>query len=592
MRVLDVHADHCSFETVAAPPAEDAPEPEPPEPDPDAAAGGVPVPREGGFDDCLAVLVAVEGPDATDPERVAERAAIHLEQRADDLRVSRLLCYPCPPLSERTAAHETTVAGCRALARALPADLDCCRAPVGWHHALALETAGHPFDAVVSRFDAVEAAGPVAIEWTAVTPAGAHHDPDDGSLDAATEAVADRLPDTGGEDRRPFDVGATPPLGPFATADPLGGRRLGPAGRLVHDLVVAHARGRLRDHGTTPVEAPATYDLGASDVAALLGACGESWPGAETGASGTLRASTRLGVCSLLREATLSRADCPVRLTETGPVRTADGGSTVPTAQAVASDREGGWAELRAFATLTRDLLADCGHESVPVCRVGSEVPAARVEGLAAALDRPVLVGRGGEGAAADLTFRDPDREQTLLPRVRLEPGLAARAGIEFDGSGGEAGSSPVLVDCTPVGSPDDRRRGLADPAPDWLAPMQVRFITVDAGHRDRAADLADGLVDAGFRADVDDRSRPVGERLDRAAADRVPYTVVVGDREGDGDALRVHDRRAEQERDLSPAALVEHLRERTGDHPQQEPYGSRFVDEGLAVGATGEGEN
>lgn len=588
MRVLDVHADHCSFETVAAPPAEDAPEPEPPEPDPGAAAGGVPAPHEGGFDDCLAVLVAVEGPDAADPERVAERAAAHLERRAGDLRVPRVVCYPCPPLSERSADHGTTVDCCRALARALPDDLDCCRAPVGWHHALALETAGHPFAAVVSRFDAVDATSPVELEWTVVTPEGDRHAPDAGSLDTTTRTVAARLPDEADEDRRSFDAGATPPPGPFAAVDPLGGRRLGPGGRLVNDLVVAHARRRLRDHGATPVETPATYDLGASDVAALLGACGESWPGAEAGAGGTLRASTRLGVCSLLRDATLSRDDCPVRLTEAGPVRTPDGGATVPTAHAVASDREGAWGELRAFATLTRDLLADCGPETVPVCRIGEEVPASRVEGLAAALDRPVLVGRGGEGAAVDLTFHDPERAQALRPRVRLTPELAARAGIAFDDDG-EAGGAPVLVDCTPLGSPDDRRRGLADPAPDWLAPTQVRFVTVDAAHRDRAADLAGRLVDAGLRADVDDRPRPVGERLDRAATDRVPFTVVVGDREADGAALRVHDRRTERERELSPAALVEHLRERVAGYPRREPYGPRFVGEGLAMGTTDE---
>lgn len=586
MRVLDIHADHCAFEAVAAPPAEDAPEPETPTPD---AEGRPPAPREGGFDDCLAVLAAVEAPDARDPHLVARRAATHLAERAADLRLSRALIHPCPALSERPADHGTAVECLRALAGGLAGDLTVVRAPVGWHHALALETAGHPFGERVSRFDASPGANGdrPAPDWTVLTPDGGRHPPGAAALDDPAGAVCERLlaGDTAAEFPVTTDAEPTPPAGPFAARDALGGRRLGPDGRLVGDQVLARARARFREHGAIPVETPATFDLGASAVADLLGALGGPWPGADAGVDGVLRPSTRLGLCSLLRGATLSRAATPVRLVESGPRRTADGGAAVPTAHAVAGDRDGAWAELRAFATLARDLLTDCGHPAVPVCVVGDDVGAARLDALAAALDRPLFVGRQGAGGTVDLTFRTPATDRVAVaPRVRLDPGLASRAGIRF-----AEGGTPLLVDCTPVGAPDDIRRSLGDPAPAWLAPTQVRLLTIESAHRDRAADLAGRLVDAGLRADVDDRPCPVAERFERAAADRVPLVAVVGDREAEGGDLKLHDRRADAERTLSPGALVDELRDRVAGFPAREPYGERFVGEAPLSGVFGD---
>ena len=83
----------------------------------------------------------------------------------------------------------------------------------------------------------------------------------------------------------------------------------------------------------------------------------------------------------------------------------------------------------------------------------------------------------------------------------------------------------------------------------------------------------------------MDDRPRPVAERFERAAADRVPLVAVVGDREADGGDLKVHDRRAGAERTPSPDALVDDLRERVAGFPARGPYGERFVGEGPLSG-------
>lgn len=583
VRVLDIHAEHCSFETVAAPPAEDAPGPEDPAPDP--ADGAVPTPREGGFDDCLAAFVAVEGADARDPALVAARAASYLAERASDLRLDRVVCYPCPALSKRAADHGTTVDCCRALADALPDDLDAVRAPVGWHHALDLETAGHPFGEAISRFTAEEPSSEPGTEWTAVIPDGERHEPAaaPGSLDDPTRTVFERVLAEREYDGRSYHA-ADGDRTTLAEPDDLGGRRLFPAGQLVHDLLAVHVRDRALALGAAPVGTAVTCDPSNPGVARLLGALGESSP--DDGPF--LRPSARLGACALFRDTDLRPADCPLRLFECGPVGRAGGAATVPTLHAALADRDAAWTALREFATLACDLAADCGLDAVPVCRVGADAPAHQLDALAGALDRAVLVGREAavgadvtDDGVVNLSLHDPGRDPDDAPHVRLAPGLAERAGIAFDtAGGGMVRDHPVLVDCAPLGSLDGTRAAL-ESFPPWLAPTQVRFVTVDDDHRARASALVDTVADAGLRADVDDRSRPVGERLDRAERDRVPFVVVVGAREANDTGLKCWDRTAGTEVLLSGEALVERVAGCVEGYPRRGSGLSRFVDDG-----------
>ena len=82
---------------------------------------------------------------------------------------------------------------------------------------------------------------------------------------------------------------------------------------------------------------------------------------------------------------------------------------------------------------------------------------------------------------------------------------------------------------------------------PFWLAPVQVRILPVGEDHRPAAAQIADALRDAGFRVDVDDRDETVGKRIRDAELEKVPKTIVYGDRESP-DSLSIRDRGGEQD--------------------------------------------
>jgi threonyl-tRNA synthetase len=79
---------------------------------------------------------------------------------------------------------------------------------------------------------------------------------------------------------------------------------------------------------------------------------------------------------------------------------------------------------------------------------------------------------------------------------------------------------------------------------PFWLAPVQVRVLPVGLGHHPPAHALAERL--SGYRVEVDDSDETVGKRIRNAELDKIPFTIVYGDKESD-EALAVRERGGEQ---------------------------------------------
>jgi threonyl-tRNA synthetase len=93
---------------------------------------------------------------------------------------------------------------------------------------------------------------------------------------------------------------------------------------------------------------------------------------------------------------------------------------------------------------------------------------------------------------------------------------------------------------------------------PFWLAPVQVRVLPVGEAHVDAAATLVVRLVEAGFRAEVDEPTDTIGKRIRASELEKIPVTIVYGDRESD-ESLAVRERGGEQST-LSLPALLDRL--------------------------------
>ena len=90
---------------------------------------------------------------------------------------------------------------------------------------------------------------------------------------------------------------------------------------------------------------------------------------------------------------------------------------------------------------------------------------------------------------------------------------------------------------------------------PLWLAPVQARVLPLADRHADYAREVAEALGEAGLRAELDDRTESVGRKIREAELRKVPYMLVVGDREAEQRAVAL---RRHREGDLGTMPLDE----------------------------------
>ena len=81
---------------------------------------------------------------------------------------------------------------------------------------------------------------------------------------------------------------------------------------------------------------------------------------------------------------------------------------------------------------------------------------------------------------------------------------------------------------------------------PTWLAPVQIKFLPIADRHLDFAYEVKKKLEERGiWRIEIDDRSEKLGFKLREAQLEKVPYMVVVGDKDVEANAVSVRSRKA-----------------------------------------------
>lgn len=132
---------------------------------------------------------------------------------------------------------------------------------------------------------------------------------------------------------------------------------------------------------------------------------------------------------------------------------------------------------------------------------------------------------------------------------IQLDMQLPERFELEYTGADGEK-HRPVMIHRVVLGS-IERFIGVitehfAGAFPVWLSPVQVKALPVT----DRTAEYADqveqALTAAGFRAEVDHRNEKIGYKIREAQMQKVPYMLILGDKEQENGTVSVRDRKGE----------------------------------------------
>ena len=187
-----------------------------------------------------------------------------------------------------------------------------------------------------------------------------------------------------------------------------------------------------------------------------------------------------------------------------------------------------------------------------PEKRTGSDEEWDFTEGaLKAALDRRAIEYTVNEGDGAfygpkiDLHMSDALGRSWQMGTIQLDAIMPQAFGLTYMGADNRE-HFPYVVHRALLGSLERFIGVLIEhyggAFPFWLAPVQVRLLPVGEGHRDAALAIGDKLKEAGYRVDVGEPTETIGKRIRASELEKIPFTVVFGDRESEA-SLAIRER-------------------------------------------------
>ncbi|MGH8615041.1 MAG: threonine--tRNA ligase [Gammaproteobacteria bacterium] len=216
--------------------------------------------------------------------------------------------------------------------------------------------------------------------------------------------------------------------------------------------------------------------------------------------------------------------------------------------------------EVSAFIDLLFQVYADFGFTDIvvklatrPEKRVGSDAVWDKAErALTLAVDNKGLVWalQPGEGAfygpKIEFSLKDCIGRVWQCGTIQVDFAMPERLGAEYIAEDGSR-RSPVMLHRAILGSLE-RFIGIlieehAGAFPVWLAPVQAVVLSITDQHREYANNVAEILTNQGFRVVSDLRNEKIGLKIREHTLQRVPYMLVVGDREVGAQTLAVRAR-------------------------------------------------
>jgi len=171
-------------------------------------------------------------------------------------------------------------------------------------------------------------------------------------------------------------------------------------------------------------------------------------------------------------------------------------------------------------------------------------------------------------GPKLDFMFKDAIGREWQLATIQCDFNLPERFDLSFTNEKGEK-ERPVVIHRAISGSLE-RFMGVmiehyTGNFPLWLAPVQVKVIPVRTQHNEYAQKVADVLKVAGIRVDFADEDENLGKKVRSAKNERIPYWIVLGDKEVEANVITLESRDAGQLGQMSVEELVKKLMEEIG---------------------------
>ncbi len=238
--------------------------------------------------------------------------------------------------------------------------------------------------------------------------------------------------------------------------------------------------------------------------------------------------------------------------------------------------------EVTAFHRQAMKVYTDFGFDNIalkialrPDKRIGSDEvwdkaeDALRAALRAAGVEWEELPGEGAfYGPKIEYHMKDSIGRAWQVGTMQVDFMMPERLGAEYVDEHSQR-RHPVMLHRAIVGSMErfigiliEHHAGLL---PTWLAPVQAAVFSITDAQADYVREVTQALVDKGFRVEADLRNEKVGYKIREHTLQKVPYLLVVGDREKEAGAVSVRTRSGEDLGSMPLAAFVEHLQAEMG---------------------------
>ncbi|MFR5876217.1 MAG: threonine--tRNA ligase [Eubacterium sp.] len=150
-------------------------------------------------------------------------------------------------------------------------------------------------------------------------------------------------------------------------------------------------------------------------------------------------------------------------------------------------------------------------------------------------------------GPKLDIQIKNVFGKEDTLITIQIDQMLAEKFGMEYTDKDGQK-KNPYIIHRTSIGCYERTLALLiekyAGAFPTWLAPVQVKFLPIADRHQDYAKEMMAKLESAGVRCELDGRSEKIGFKIRSAQMEKIPYMILVGDKDIEAGTISVRSRK------------------------------------------------
>ncbi len=163
-------------------------------------------------------------------------------------------------------------------------------------------------------------------------------------------------------------------------------------------------------------------------------------------------------------------------------------------------------------------------------------------------------------GPKLDIQIKNVFGKEDTLITIQIDQMLAEKFGMEYVDRDGVK-KNPYIIHRTSIGCYERTLALLiekyAGAFPTWLAPVQVKMLPIADRHLDRIYEIKKQLEAAGIRVEVDDRSEKIGFKIRSAQLEKVPYMLIVGDKDIENNTISVRSRKNGEKGAMSVESFI-----------------------------------